>query len=120
MIVNFTLFRSKYPDEEIVTGNIKQPIEDTILISLDTYINKLIISSAYSLEIIKSYGIAYVGSIKINSIEITDEDDIALNEEGFNEYINCLFTNIIVKWNKKTNNTTKDKKSTEIDPSVNE
>ena len=103
MIINFTLFRSKYPEEEIVTGNIKQPIEDTILISLDTYINKLIISSAYSLDIIKHYGIAYVGSIKVNSLEVTDEDDIQLSEEGFKEFINCLFTNIEIKWSKTTN-----------------
>lgn len=100
MIINFTLFRSKVPDEEITSGTITQPIEDTILPSLDTYINKLIIAHTKQLDLIKHYGIAYVGSIKLNSLEITNDDEIDLNEDGFKTYIDNLFTNVGIKWSK--------------------
>ena len=100
MIVNFTLYRSKYPDEEIITDSIEYPIKDTILISLDTFINKIIINYAYKIDIISKYGIAYIGTIKLNSIEINNKDDIELNEEGFKSFINQFFTNVNVIWNK--------------------
>ena len=102
--INFTLFRSKNPNEEITSGTIIQPIEDTILPVIDTYINKLIIAHTKQLEIVKHYGIAYVGSIKLNSLEITNEDEIELNEEGFKNYIQNLFTNVEIKWNKDVKN----------------
>lgn len=109
MKINFTLFRSKVPDEEITSGTITQPIEDTILPSIDTYINNLIIAHTKQLDLIKHYGIAYVGSIKLNSLEITNEDDIELNAEGFKNYINNLFTNVDIKWNKDVINKEEEK-----------
>ena len=107
MKVNFTLFRSKNPNEEITSGTITQPIEDTILPTIDTYINKLIIAHTKQLEIVKHYGIAYVGSIKLNSLEITNEDEIELNEEGFKNYIQNLFTAVKIIWSKNVINNKK-------------
>ena len=104
MKIDFTIYRSKNPDEEINSGIITQPIEDTMLITLDTYINKLIIAHIRQLDIIKRYGLAYVGSIKLNSLEVTDEDDIELNETGFKTFIDGLFTNVRVKWSKVNKN----------------
>lgn len=100
MKVNFTLYRSKVPDEEITSGTITQPIEDTILPSIDTYINNLIIAHTKQLDIVKHYGIAYVGSIKLNSLEITDDDEIELNKDGFSNYIQNFFTNVSIIWSK--------------------
>lgn len=108
MKIDFTIFRSKKPNEEINSGIITQPIEDSILASIDIFINKLIIANVKQLDIIKKYGLAYVGSIRLNSLEITDEDDIELNEQGFTSYINALFTDVDIKWSKTYGSNKKD------------
>lgn len=99
MKVNFTLYRSKYPDQEIITDEIEYPIEDTILPSLDSLISNLVTSFAQQkIDVIKKFGLAYIGNMRINSIEINNKDSIELNENGFRNYLNELFTDVNLKW----------------------
>lgn len=99
MKVNFTLYRSKYPDQEIITDEIEYPIEDTILPSLDSLISNLVTSFAQQkIDVIKKFGLAYIGNMRINSIEINNKDNLELNEDGFRSYLDDLFTDVNLKW----------------------
>ena len=101
MRVNFTLYRSKYPDQEILTDEIEYPIEDTILPSLDNLISNLVTSFAQQkIDVIKKFGLAYVGNMKINSIEINNNDRLELTKEGFSDYLNNLFSDVNLIWSK--------------------
>lgn len=101
MRVNFTLYRSKYPDQEILTDEIEYPIEDTILPSLDSLISNLVTSFAQQkIDVIKKFGLAYIGNMKINSIEINNNDSLELTKEGFSDYLNNLFSDVNLIWSK--------------------
>lgn len=105
MKVNFTLYRSKFPEQEIITDEIEYPIEDTILPSLDSLISNLVTTFAQQkIDIIKKFGLAYVGNMKINSIEINNKDDLELNEDGFKNYLDALFKGVNLIWVKDVNN----------------
>ena len=101
MIVSFTLFRSKYPNEIIVEDKLEYPIEDTVLISLDFLISKLIQEYSFKNTCVRRFGLAYIGSAKINSIEINDKDDFELNEDGFKSLVDHIFKDVVIIWNKK-------------------
>ena len=104
MKINFTLYRSKYPEQEIITDEIEYPIEDTVLISLDSLISNLVTSFAQQkIDIIKKFGLAYVGNMKINTIEINNKDSLELTEDGFRSYLNGLFTDVKLIWAKDVN-----------------
>lgn len=105
MYIKFELYRAKNGelfDQEMIEWPL---VNDKDLIELDDRLKWLLTQHIQSLPIIKKYGIAYVGEMKIVGIEINDNDDLGgLDEEQFRKYILEIMPYMDVKWNKTIEN----------------
>lgn len=100
MYITYSAYRSKNNDF-IAKRTISLPIGDfRQLLNLDGIILSVIKKDLNNLPNINKFGVAYVGDIHCEKIEITDEDNTdAMNEEQFREYFKEI-SNIPLIWSK--------------------
>ena len=102
MIIDFQLYRAKNNDiflGEKIGFNIQN---DSQLLVLDTLIQDLLMNHIKNIPIIKKYGLGYIGNVELLSIEITNDDNISLNELAFKNYASTL-TRAPIIWSRDKN-----------------
>lgn len=105
MIINFELTRSK-TGEVFTRQGVKFNIEtDYQLANIDTVITQILTNHINSLQEVKKFGIAYIGDMRLVSLEVTDEDKVGFDEVSFREYIRRLMPKLAVIWHKTTKDT---------------
>ena len=90
MIINFELTRSKTGavfTRQAVQFNIET---DYQLSNIDTIITQILTDYIKGLQEVKKFGIAYIGEMKLVSLEVTDDDKVGFDEISFNNSITCL------------------------------
>ncbi len=101
MIVRYKLYRASKPEEVFNNEAIKINLEnDDHLIAIDDILAGILAQHIQNLPEVKKFGIAYVGRMEIVNIEITDEDNVNLNETEFRSYITQIMPYLTVIWNK--------------------
>jgi len=101
MYITYELYRSSKPDEMFNAEKVEIPIEnDDQLVAIDDIINKVLAVHIQNLPEIKKFGIAYVGTMKIIEIEMTDNDNLNMTEDQFRHFMSTinLFLNIPIIW----------------------
>lgn len=119
MYIKYELYRSKN-DEMFNAEKIEWVIKDNKdLIDIDNRINQVLATHISQLPIIKKFGTAYIGRMKLVGIEINDNDELGgLNEEAFRSYManSEVMPLLTIVWNKTTTNIDKGKKSVKTEP----
>ena len=117
MYLKYVLFRSKN-NEIFNSGKIELVLkDDRDIIMIDKLIEDVMKHHITQLPEIKKFGLAYIGSVKLVSIVINDNDYVSeLNEEGFKGYMANINPNLTVEWNRTTNNITKEQKPVKTQP----
>lgn len=120
MYIKYEMFRSKN-NEMFNSGMVEIVLrDDKDLIAIDDIISGVMKYHIQQLPEIKKYGTGYIGSVKLISIVINDNDYVSdLNEEAFKGYIANINQNLIVEWNRTTNNTTEEQKPVKTEPQKN-
>lgn len=105
MLIKYELYRSKDKSEEIDRGILSVPLEtNPQLLDIDSVILHLLDDYINGLDIIKKFGRAYIGSVNLVDLTITDEDiAIDISKEDFETYMNEIIPNLKIIWNKTTN-----------------
>lgn len=118
MYLKYVLFRSKN-NEIFNSGKIELVLkDDRDIIMIDKLIEDVMKHYITQLPEIKKFGLAYIGSVKLVSIVINDNDYVSeLNEEGFKGYMANINPNLTVEWNRTTNNITEEQKPVKTQPS---
>ena len=118
MYLKYVLFRSKN-NEIFNSGKIELVLkDDRDIIMIDKLIEDVMKYHITQLPEIKKFGLAYIGSVKLVSIVINDNDYVSeLNEEGFKGYMANINPNLTVEWNRTTNNITEEQKPVKTQPS---
>lgn len=104
MYIDFELYRAKNDekfDSEAIEWVLEKP-ED--LIEIDRRIRDVLTQHISNLDVVKKYGIAYIGRMKIVAIEINDNDNVEdLDEEHFRAYMANpeVMPHLNIIWNKK-------------------
>lgn len=111
MYIKYELFRSKN-NEMFNSGMVEIVLrDDKDLIAIDDIISGVMKYHIQQLPEIKKYGTGYIGSVKLISIVVNDNDYVSdLNEEAFKGYMANINQNITVEWNRTANNTTDEQK----------
>ena len=120
MYIKYEMFRSK--NNEMFNSEMVEIVlrDDKDLIAIDDIISGVMKYHIQQLPEIKKYGTGYIGSVKLISIVINDNDYVSdLNEEAFKGYIANINQNLIVEWNRTTNNTTEEQKPVKTEPQKN-
>ena len=112
MYIRYNLYRTgSHADEIFNSEMIEFVIEnDNHLVRLDEIIIGILTQHIQNLDIIKKYGIAYVGRLEVVNLEITDKDNVNLTKEQFEHYIHTLNIQIPVLWNKQCNSISEEEK----------
>lgn len=120
MYIKYELFRSKN-NEMFNSGMVEIVLrDDKDLIAIDDIISGVMKYHIQQLPKIKKYGTGYIGSVKLISIVVNDNDYVSdLNEEAFKGYIANINQNITVEWNRTINNTTEEQKPVKTEPQKN-
>ena len=105
MIINFELTRSK-------TGSVftRQAVQfnvetDYQLSNIDTIITQILTDYIKGLQEVKKFGIAYIGEMKLVSLEVTDDDKVGFDEISFREYMRRRMPKLAIVWHKTTKDT---------------
>lgn len=120
MYIKYELFRSKN-NEMFNSGMVEIVLrDDKDLIAIDDIISGVMKYHIQQLPEIKKYGTGYIGSVKLISIVVNDNDYVSdLNEEAFKGYMANINQNITVEWNRTANNTTDEQKPVKTEPQKN-
>lgn len=120
MYIKYELFRSKN-NEMFNSGMVEIVLrDDKDLIAIDDIISGVMKYHIQQLPEINKYGTGYIGSVKLISIVVNDNDYVSdLNEEAFKGYMANINQNITVEWNRTTNNTTDEQKPIKTEPQKN-
>lgn len=120
MYIKYEMFRSKN-NEMFNSGMVEIVLrDDKDLIAIDDIISGVMKYHIQQLPEIKKYGTGYIGSVKLISIVVNDNDYVSdLNEEAFKGYIANINQNITVEWNRTTNNTIDEQKPVKTEPQKN-
>lgn len=120
MYIKYEMFRSKN-NEMFNSGMVEIVLrDDKDLIAIDDIISGVMKYHIQQLPEIKKYGTGYIGSVKLISVVINDNDYVSgLNEEAFKGYMANINQNITVEWNRTTNNTTDEQKPVKTEPQKN-
>lgn len=105
MIINFELTRSKTGavfTRQAVQFNIET---DYQLSNIDTIITQILTDYIKGLQEVKKFGIAYIGEMKLVSLEVTDEDKVGFDEISFREYMRRRMPKLAIVWHKTTKDT---------------
>lgn len=102
MYIRYNLYRTGSHSNEIFNSEMIEFVieNDDHLVRLDDILIGILTKHIQSLDIVKKFGIAYVGRMEIVNIEITDKDNVNLTKDQFEHYIHTLNINIPVIWNK--------------------
>ena len=98
MYIHFKLYRAKNNevfDEGKVEFNIQN---DDHLVAIDDIMTKIMSDYINNTVQVRKYGIAYVGSLEITLLEVTNKDNLNLTEEQFKHYISTINPKLKVKW----------------------
>ena len=120
MYIKYELFRSKN-NEMFNSGMVEIVLrDDKDLIAIDDIISGVMKYHIQQLPEINKYGTGYIGSVKLISIVVNDNDYVSdLNEEAFKGYMANINQNITVEWNRTANNTTDEQKPVKTEPQKN-
>lgn len=120
MYIKYEMFRSKN-NEMFNSGMVEIVLrDDKDLIAIDDIISGVMKYHIQQLPEINKYGTGYIGSVKLISIVVNDNDYVSdLNEEAFKGYMANINQNITVEWNRTTNNTTDEQKPVKTEPQKN-
>ena len=105
MIINFELTRSKTGavfTRQAVQFNVET---DYQLSNIDTIITQILTDYIKGLQEVKKFGIAYIGEMKLVSLEVTDEDKVGFDEISFREYMRRIMPKLAIIWHKTTKDT---------------
>lgn len=105
MIINFELTRSKTGavfTRQAVQFNIET---DYQLSNIDTIITQILTDYIKGLQEVKKFGIAYIGEMKLISLEVTDDDKVGFDEISFREYMRRRMPKLAIVWHKTTKDT---------------
>ena len=107
MYIKYELYRAK--NNELFNAEMIEWVltDDKDLIEIDKRMRDVLAQHISNLPIIKKFGTAYIGNMKIVGIEINDNDDIGgLNEEEFRKYMSNpdVMPYLDIKWNKIIDN----------------
>ena len=105
MIINFELTRSKTGavfTRQAVQFNVET---DYQLSNIDTIITQILTDYIKGLQEVKKFGIAYIGEMKLISLEVTDEDKVGFDEISFREYMRRIMPKLGIIWHKTTKDT---------------
>lgn len=105
MIINFELTRSKTGavfTRQAVQFNVET---DYQLSNIDTIITQILTDYIKGLQEVKKFGIAYIGEMKLISLEVTDEDKVGFDEISFREYMRRIMPKLAIVWHKTTKDT---------------
>lgn len=105
MIINFELTRSKTGavfTRQAVQFNVET---DYQLSNIDTIITQILTDYIKGLQEVKKFGIAYIGEMKLISLEVTDEDKVGFDEISFREYMRRRMPKLAIVWYKTTKDT---------------
>lgn len=105
MIINFELTRSKTGavfTRQAVQFNIET---DYQLSNIDTIITQILTDYIKGLQEVKKFGIAYIGEMKLVSLEVTDDDKVGFDEISFREYMRRRMPKLAIVWHKTTKDT---------------
>lgn len=105
MIINFELTRSKTGavfTRQAVQFNVET---DYQLSNIDTIITQILTDYIKGLQEVKKFGIAYIGEMKLVSLEVTDEDKVGFDEISFREYMRRRMPKLAIVWHKTTKDT---------------
>lgn len=105
MIINFELTRSKTGavfTRQAVQFNVET---DYQLSNIDTIITQILTDYIKGLQEVKKFGIAYIGEMKLVSLEVTDDDKVGFDEISFREYIRRRMPKLAIVWHKTTKDT---------------
>lgn len=105
MIINFELTRSKTGavfTRQAVQFNVET---DYQLSNIDTIITQILTDYIKGLQEVKKFGIAYIGEMKLISLEVTDDDKVGFDEISFREYIRRRMPKLAIVWHKTTKDT---------------
>lgn len=105
MIINFELTRSKTGavfTRQAVQFNVET---DYQLSNIDTIITQILTDYIKGLQEVKKFGIAYIGEMKLISLEVTDEDKVGFDEISFREYMRRIMPKLAIIWHKTTKDT---------------
>lgn len=105
MIINFELTRSKTGavfTRQAVQFNVET---DYQLSNIDTIITQILTDYIKGLQEVKKFGIAYIGEMKLISLEVTDEDKVGFDEISFREYMRRRMPKLAIVWHKTTKDT---------------
>lgn len=105
MIINFELTRSKTGavfTRQAVQFNVET---DYQLSNIDTIITQILTDYIKGLQEVKKFGIAYIGEMRLISLEVTDEDKVGFDEISFREYMRRIMPKLAIVWHKTTKDT---------------
>lgn len=105
MIINFELTRSKTGavfTRQAVQFNVET---DYQLSNIDTIISQILTDYIKGLQEVKKFGIAYIGEMKLVSLEVTDDDKVGFDEISFREYMRRRMPKLAIVWHKTTKDT---------------
>ena len=105
MIINFELTRSKTGavfTRQAVQFNVET---DYQLSNIDTIITQILTDYIKGLQEVKKFGIAYIGEMKLVSLEVTDDDKVGFDEISFREYMRRIMPKLAIIWHKTTKDT---------------
>lgn len=105
MIINFELTRSKTGavfTRQAVQFNVET---DYQLSNIDTIITQILTDYIKGLQEVKKFGIAYIGEMKLVSLEVTDDDKVGFDEISFREYMRRRMPKLAIIWHKTTKDT---------------
>lgn len=105
MIINFELTRSKTGavfTRQAVQFNVET---DYQLSNIDTIITQILTDYIKGLQEVKKFGIAYIGEMKLISLEVTDDDKVGFDEISFREYMRRRMPKLAIVWHKTTKDT---------------
>lgn len=105
MIINFELTRSKTGavfTRQAVQFNVET---DYQLSNIDTIITQILTDYIKGLQEVKKFGIAYIGEMKLVSLEVTDDDKVGFDEISFREYMRRRMPKLAIVWHKTTKDT---------------
>lgn len=105
MIINFELTRSKTGavfTRQAVQFNVET---DYQLSNIDTIITQILTDYIKGLQEVKKFGIAYIGEMKLVSLEVTDDDKVGFDEISFREYMRRRMPKLVIVWHKTTKDT---------------
>lgn len=98
MFIHFKLYRSKN-NEVFDEGKVEFNIEnDDQLVAIDDIMTRIMSDYINNTNEVKKYGIAYVDRLEITLLEITEKDNLQLDEEQFKHYMSTINPNIKIKW----------------------